>query len=454
MMSMGDKLLAMTSDSSAMIWLEHKMQAFTRVTNGQIMMSDYGDTINISFSRGQGIRVSTNQVSDAMLRDIARRFDEIRSNWGEPEPLFVDQRTMQDHIPNAGLWHDASIEAMRNASASLLPKVIKDVAREGLQAAGFLGFHVKSQAVTTKAGISAFSDETDCDFTVTARTLDGKTSGWGGEAARDWSRIDPDRVIGRAVDVCKRSVGAQAVEPGRRTAILTSDAVGQLMRYFGYEFGLMETVTMNNTPFVSKTHPSGYRYGERMFDARLTMSSDPCDPDGGYCPYFWFGFLNAPETWVEKGVLKALAWPPYHAAGAGRTRYSDTPISMRISGGETTIEEMIAKCEEGIFVNRFSDVELLAMKTGQLTGMTRDGCFLVKNGKIDRPIKNLRFLESPFFALNKILALGVPKRAAFGYAPPGWEERVRGFREWPRLPLIVPPLMVQDFNFNAMADAV
>jgi predicted Zn-dependent protease len=114
---------------------------------------------------------------------------------------------------------------------------------------------------------------------------------------------------------------------------------------------------------------------------------------------------------------------------------------------------MISQCEEGIFVNRFSGVELLAHKTGTMTGVTRDGCFLVKHGKIDRPVKNFRFLDSPFFMLNKIMALGKTKRAAFGYTPPSQAER-SSMPEWPRPPIIVPPMMVRDFNFNALADAI
>jgi predicted Zn-dependent protease len=94
-----------------------------------------------------------------------------------------------------------------------------------------------------------------------------------------------------------------------------------------------------------------------------------------------------------------------------------------------------------------------------MSGVTRDGCFFVKNGKIDRPVKNFRFVDSPFFVLNKLVALGPSRRTTFGYAPPTprehdvgahWGERF----EWPRRPMVVPPMMVQDFNFSSLSDAV
>jgi predicted Zn-dependent protease len=129
--------------------------------------------------------------------------------------------------------------------------------------------------------------------------------------------------------------------------------------------------------------------------------------------------------------------------------FAADPSSFRMEAGpETptkTIEEMIASCKEGIYVNRFSDVSEIDERSGMLTGATRDGCFLIKDGKFSKAVKNFRIMESPFFFLNKIEAIGASERAAFGWTKEG---------EWPRQPIIVPPLMVQDFNFSALADAV
>jgi predicted Zn-dependent protease len=155
---------------------------------------------------------------------------------------------------------------------------------------------------------------------------------------------------------------------------------------------------------------------------------------------------------VEKGVLKELAYDVGGAMGHGKV-YAENPYSIRLSGGTTTVEEMIARCEEGIYVNRLSSVDLVSQPTGLTTGVTRDGAFYVKKGKIERGIKNFRFRESPFFFLNRIEALGVPIRATFGYTPRGSNEN-NEYTAWPRRPIIVPPMMVRDFNFSAMADAV
>jgi predicted Zn-dependent protease len=114
---------------------------------------------------------------------------------------------------------------------------------------------------------------------------------------------------------------------------------------------------------------------------------------------------------------------------------------------------MIANCSEGIYVNRLSNVEQLDPQSGLQTGVTRDGCFLIKDGRIDRPVKNFRFVDSPMYFLNRLVAIGAPQRVALGFMQrsPSEPDYVS---QWPRRPMIVPPLMVDDFNFTMLSDAV
>jgi predicted Zn-dependent protease len=158
-------------------------------------------------------------------------------------------------------------------------------------------------------------------------------------------------------------------------------------------------------------------------------------------------------TWVEEGILTNLAYNPWYGMSKGKP-YAGDPWSFRMSGGTSSIEDMIKACPEGILLNRVSNLELSNQSNGMVTGVTRDGCFLVKQGKVDQPVKNFRFSDSPWFFLNNILAVGVPVRAPFGYTPPADAEFVDDETAWPRRPIIVPPMMVQDFNFTSLAEAV
>jgi predicted Zn-dependent protease len=164
--------------------------------------------------------------------------------------------------------------------------------------------------------------------------------------------------------------------------------------------------------------------------------------------------------WISKGVLTNLAYSPLYGLAKGKP-YA-TAASLRLGGGTATLDDMIASCDDGIYVNRLSNVDLVDQRSGLLTGVTRDGCFHIKGGKIGRPVKNFRFLDSPIFALNRLEMIGAPRRVAFGQAPPSayeaeqehaWPSSRRA-AQWPRLPVIAPPIMVADFNLSALSDAV
>jgi predicted Zn-dependent protease len=121
------------------------------------------------------------------------------------------------------------------------------------------------------------------------------------------------------------------------------------------------------------------------------------------------------------------------------------PFCVRMTGGLTTVEEMIAQCERGVYVHRFTSIHVVDGWSGMMDGFTRDGCLLIMDGKIKKPVKDFRFYESPVLAFNRVLALGTPRRVSFGFTPrdPGW----------PSSPVIAPPMMIRDFNFSALADS-
>jgi predicted Zn-dependent protease len=273
-------------------------------------------------------------------------------------------------------------------------------------------------------------------------------AGWAGQAARDWRTLDVTAVGKEALRLTQLAAHPVAVEPGRRTAILGRPAVAQLIRTIGYAFDAQATF-MGQTPMYNHaTHKP--KLGERVTDTRLSLTSNPNDPDGGVLPFNGQAYPIIARTWITNGVLQNLAFSVDFAAAVGVTPASDSPDSLRLMGtptpGATTVEEMIVHCKNGIYVNRISHVEVLDTRSGMLTGVTSGGCFLVRDGKIEKSIKNLRILVSPWFFMNQVEAIGTSERTAFGYAP--WAG------SWPIAPTIVPPLMVRDFNFSALADSV
>jgi len=455
------RIIRMTSADTATVFVTHTARVVTRFANGRILITDDGDELEISITTLYGTRggvwTRTNQLDDTSLRAIVARCEAMARAQMGGETLLAEPM-QQDHYLPVALWHDATVRAMTTSRATVVPAIVDEVSRHGLTAAGFVGIMARAQAVLTKAGIHAYCEETDSEVTVTARSgsnstggSQGASSGWAGQAARDWSTVDVVDVAHRAAEFALRGRNPQAVEPGRRTAILGPAAVAQLLCSFAQHLDAFLTDS-GGTGF-SKSDGGGNKLRQRVFDPRITMRSDPADPDGGYPNYFLVGSANPQMTWVERGVLTNLAYSVEYALGRGKM-YAEDPDSIRVDGGSSSIDAMIANCREGIYVNRLSGVELIDLRSGLMTGVTRDGCFLVKDGKIDRPVKNFRILDSPFFFLNKLVALGPTARAPFGYAPPGQDEPNQFTLDWPRRPMIVPPMMVRDFNFSSLADAV
>lgn len=166
------------------------------------------------------------------------------------------------------------------------------------------------------------------------------------------------------------------------------------------------------------------------------MISDPWDPErpasvilGNWEP------VPGPVTWFERGVLQNLAYSADYARQVGR-RPVVNPGGVRLlgDGPPQTLDEMIASTRRGVWVNRLSHVGVMDGRTLLLTGTTRDGTFLIENGKISKAIKNFRFTESPFFVFNQLEAWGEPVRAS-------------------RL-VVAPRLRLRGFNFSSLTDAI
>lgn len=464
LLSLGQRLLAMSSADIDIvnITVSHTANIITRLAHNRVLTSDDGERLTIQIETMVGgppvYTVITNQWDDRVLAAGLRQCEALlrASPSYKPDSGMKHEEYVQDAVAPVQLWHDTTIGAMQTTRETVIPAILDIVRQQKLHAAGFVGLMARSEAVIRKDGsILLYHDETDSELTVTAVSQDGKNIGWGGQAARDWSQIKPAEVTQHAMTMATLGGTPVAVEPGKRTAILTPAAVAQLLRYFAGQWHALNT--NQGQTALSKSRMGGNKLRQRIMDQRFTMSSDPTDPAGGYRPYvIWEGVASPAMTWVEHGVLTNLAFNmPWYAMERG-TRYAALPNSFRLSGGTTSIEEMIAQCPDGILVNRFSDVDLLDEHTCLLTGVTQGGCFLVRDGKVSKAIKNLRFMTSPFFFLNNVEALGVTERAAFGYTPLTQPEYMTsdGFYEWPRQPVIVPPMMVRDFNFSAVADAV
>jgi len=321
------------------------------------------------------------------------------------------------------------------ARAAAIEPLVAPTRAAGMLAAGYVQVSAHGRAVMDTWGRALYYPYTQAQYSVTVRDPKGSGSGWAGVDYADWTRIDTAKISATALDKCQRSRNPVAVEPGRYTVILEPQAVCDLFSYVMTELdrGIAED---GHGPFAGEDKTS--KIGQRVFDERITVSADPMDPDLGFPPFDRLGNVYHPVTWIEQGVLKDLSYyRPYAIRNLGKNSGLPNSGACRMSGGTTSIEEMIATTKRGLVVTRFSNMAVVDPNSLLMTGYTRDGLWLIENGKITKPVKNFRFTESPMFVFNNVEQLGVPTRAFH-----------------PGAPFVVPPVKARDFSFTSLIEAI
>jgi predicted Zn-dependent protease len=397
----------------------------------------YNATVSVRVVVGKKVaNASTNRLDDESLKravDTAIRIAKLSPDDPELLPELGPQQYAESKE-----WYD-STASLDPAGRAVAVRAISDPARAaGLTSTGFLEIGAGSQCIANNRGLFAWARQSQTSFTTTVRTPDGTGSGWAGADEHDWSRIDPKALGERAIDKARRSVNPVAIEPGRYTVILEPTAVANLVQLLG---GAMNARGADEGRSFFSKQGGGNKVGMKIVDERVTLVSDPLDPA---CPGAAFGGDGLPTrktTWIEGGVLKNLAYDRLWAQRQGKEP-SSTAGTLRMLGGDASMEDMIKSTERGILVTRFWYIRPVDQRTILYTGLTRDGTFLIENGKITRPIKNLRYNESPVFMLNNLEMMGRPVRVSATEAG------------GPGTAIIVPPIKVRDFTFTSLSDAV
>ncbi len=397
----------------------------------------YNATVSVRVVIGKKVAsAGTNRLDDESLRrtvDTAIRIARLTPDDSELLPELGPQQYEASRE-----WFDttASLDPAARATAV---RTISDPSRAaGLTSTGFLEISAGSQCIANSRGLFAWTRQSQCAFTTTVRTPDGTGSGWAGADEHDWARVDPAALGARAIEKARRSMNPVAIEPGRYTVILEPTAVANLVQTLG---NAMNARNADEGRSFFSRQGGGNKIGMKVVDERVTLLSDPSDPA---CPGASFGPDGLPTrktTWIENGIVKNLAYDRLWAQRQGKEP-SSTAGTLRMIGGDASMDDLIRSTERGILVTRFWYIRPVDQRTILYTGLTRDGTFLIENGKVTRPIKNLRYNESPVFMLNNLEMLGRPVRvSATESGGPGTA-------------IIVPPIKVRDFSFTSLSDAV
>lgn len=385
--------------------------------------------------------VITNQLDEESLAAAVRAAQQnarLRPTV-PPDPLDPpDPPPRYSAPPHAEIWSDATVELDASRRVTVAQAAIGPAESAGMLSAGYLEVRGQSQAFFDARGALRYAASTEAQCSVTVRDPRGTGSGWAGASSHDWAKINPQTLSRRALDKCLASRNPVALEPGRYTVVLEPQAVHDLVSVVVYWLNEREQAEAGHGPFAMPENNS--KLGLKVVDSRITISHDPSDPELGVVPFVMgTGEPIGPVTWVDHGVLTALGYDRDYALrllneNDGRPRRS----AYRMGGGEVQLEEMIKTTKRGLLVTRFSNTRVLDRTSLLMTGLTRDGLWLIENGVITKAVKNFRFTESPLFVLNSVEQLGTPETPVFS----------------PGAPAIVPALKARDFSFTSLIDAI
>ncbi|HEX2203226.1 MAG TPA: TldD/PmbA family protein [Longimicrobium sp.] len=437
--ALSSKVLGFTTADEARVNLNSQTTGNTRFARNQISTAGdtYDATLNVTVAFGKKTAsATTNRFDDASLRQVVQTAERLARLVPE-DPEYLGELGPQQYVEARG-YFESTANLTPEQRAAAVNAITGPSERAGLLSTGYLDVQTGASSVATKKGLFAYETATNLNLTTTIRTADGTGSGWAGVGENDWTRINPADLAQRAIRKAELSRNPKAVEPGKWTVILEPTAVSNIVRLMTFAFDARQAD--EGRSFFSK-QGGGNKIGEKFLDERITVTSDPMDPQAPDSAFNFVGLPNKRMVWVENGVLRNLAYSRFWAQKQQREP-TGFASGFRMTGGNASMDEMIRSTERGLLVTRFWYIRPVDPRTILWTGLTRDGTFLIENGRITSAVKNLRWNESPVFMLNNIEMMSAPVRVSASESG-----EVDG-------PVIVPAIKARDFTFTSLSDAV
>ena len=430
-----DKVLKFSKAEGASAQLAGAETGNVRYARNSVSTSGIVDDIELAvearYGKKSGI-ATINEFSDAALEKVMRRAEELaKLSPDNPEamPLVGPQKYVDVNGFAKGTADITPDQRAKAAADSIMAAKEKKVI-----AAGYLEDARSFAAVANTRGLFGYHVSTSANFTVTMRTENGLGSGWAESDVTNFADMSTAATSGIAIDKAVMSQEARALEPGKYTVILEPNAVSGLLGYMMWNYEARSAD--EGRSFMSKKG-GGNRLGEKMFDKRVHIYSDPADPNVPTTPWAEDDHMALQRMdWIKDGVAQNMPRSRYWAE-KNEEEAIPSPGNLIMVGGDKSTEELIKNTRRGILVTRTWYIRMVDPQSLLLTGLTRDGTFYIENGKIKYPVKNFRFNESPVIMLNNIEDMGQPKRVGM------W-----GFSA------MVPALKVRDFTFSSLSDAV
>ena len=401
--------------------------------------SGYSLAVTANFGKKSGT-VTTAEFDDAALQRATRNAEEIaRLSPDNPEQMPVLGPQTYD-VGKAYFEDVAGVTPDWRAAA--VATAIELSKQKQVVSAGFVDTSASIQSAGSSKGLFGYDRQTAADYNLTARTLDASGSGWASKSFNELRLLDPKQLASAAIEKAALSKSPAAIEPGKYTVVLEPAALADLLAFL--VFSADARLADEGRSFFSKKG-GGNRIGERVLGEKVRIYSDPAHPLAPTVMFDGGGLPIKRTVWVDNGVWKDLIYSRFWAQKQNREP-TGGPANLIMEGSTATFADLIAGTERGVLVTRFWYIRSLDPQTLLFTGLTRDGLFLIEKGKITRPVKNMRWNESPIVALNNIDAMTRAERVVSGEGFGGSDGFTFG--------MVCPAARIREFTFSSASDAV
>jgi predicted Zn-dependent protease len=418
----------------ASVSIQSSVEAHARFADNRINTSGRSEDLDITVTVWVGRRRGTITGNDAGS-DALKRMADDAVQVARVSPVhreYVATLGPLDY-PEARGFASATADVNVTARATSLEAVLGACRNAKVTGAGFHSARASAIAAATANGNRRYFRSSEAGLSVTARSADGTGSGYCAGDHFDLARLDVTRIAEQAVQKAIRSRESKPIEPAAYPVILEPQAVSDLMGFLINSFDA-RTADEGRSAFAAKDGKT--RLGEKLFNERINLYSDPMHPEMPAVPSTFEGIPATRLSLVRSGVLENLEYSRFWAQERKREP-TPGPVNHILESSQLGIstEEMIKGMDRGLLISRFWYVRLVDPRTIVLTGLTRDGLWWIEKGAISHPVRNLRFNQSVLAMLApwNVEAIGIPQRL---------------------FPMMVPALKLSAFTFTSVSDAI
>ena len=444
-----DRLQKLASADEVETFFSGGRFALTRFANNTIHQNVEEENAAISVRTvfaGRTARASTNKFDDESLRQVVRASESLAKVQHPDQDLLPmpDSREAgaSANVPSRNFAATASLTPEQRAEG--VRQIVGIADKHKLTTAGVFSSAESFEGIFNSRGLSKWHTQTLAEVSITMLAAD--SSGWQKANSPDVANLDPLRLAETAAKKAVETTSPREIPAGKYTVILEPAAVLDIVGFMFWDFSGM--AILDQRSFLSG------RIGSKLFGDNITITDDVYHPAQSGSPFDGEGMLRKRVELVRNGVIERVVHARATAERIRRSEYKDKvgpidatghgfllpneigemPLNIVFAppGDPQTVEQMISSTERGILVTRLWYIREVEPFEKMLTGMTRDGTFLIENGRLRGGVRNFRFNESLIHMLSNVEAMSAPVRSC------GEES----------FDMVVPAMKVKDFNFT------